>query len=99
MNLDTLKGELMAEFDKQYTAGGSWRNMTLTPSMIKSFLSQAIDRASRAAVEACLPDERTLPQHVASYDVPLEWQNITGFNAARTEMITKRDKYFGGDSN
>ncbi len=60
---------------------------------IKAFLRSQIHKIAAQTLSAVVPEERALPANVLSNDVPLEWQNIKGFNSCRQEVL-RRGKEF-----
>ncbi len=81
MTHTTLKEQILAEFDEKF-------GKAIMPPEIKSFLSQALDKASRAAIEACEIGVKEIGTPIANRD-----PESHGWNAARNEMKSLADKY------
>ncbi len=96
--MTTLKDQISAafkEFDEKWEEA-TFADGTVDKENIRHFLSQALDKASRAAIEACVPPKSIIDEKVFPFTrFEKTWDEADGWNAARTEMKSLADKYMG----
>lgn len=87
--------DIEEKFDEQYTSmayGKKWRpGMEVNPSMIKSFIRQAI----KTAFESTRVEENMSCNHDLSYSVEraCHERQIKGFNQALSEEHTRQNEF------
>ncbi len=97
MTNSTLKAEIKKEFEQEFNAEylAIYGRQKSVRKELAKWLGQAIDKATKSALEAVLPEEQEYTHDGFKWgDSDYEANAVLfGKNAARNEMITRKDKY------